>query len=57
MTTLYTHIVDAAITSIIAFNKLQTDVIILRNAQLKFVTKMNHKNCYIVDDMIYHKDI
>ena len=56
MTTLYTHVVNAAITSIVAFNKLQMSVIISRNAQLEFVTKMNHKNCYTVN-VIYNEDI
>ena len=57
MTTLYTHVVDVAITLIIAFNELQMSVIISRNAQLGFVTEMNHKNCYTMNNMIYHKDI
>ena len=57
MAILYTHIVNVTITLIIAFNELQIGMIISRNAQLGFVTEMNHKNCYAVNDMIYHEDI
>ena len=55
MATLYTHVVNEATTLIVAFNKLQTDVIILRNAQLGFVIKINHQNCYAIN-VVYHKD-